>query len=250
MARTYLPFLKTAVATLWGSLQIVSRDAFGKIDQGTVDGILQRWQASIFRAGNCTVEGFGMEHLDAACPYVVMSNHQSLLDVPSLYATFPGRLRMISKKELGRVPVWGSAMRAAGVVFVDRGARGKAIAALDSAKALLSQGTSMWLAPEGTRSADGSLLPFKKGGFHLARQLGAAIVPVWIEGTRKIIEKNTFAVTPGGHVVVRYGVPIPTAGVDEAGLPALMEHVREAMLLLAEAARQGPPHTQVGAKSP
>jgi 1-acyl-sn-glycerol-3-phosphate acyltransferase len=125
-------------------------------------------------------------------------------------------------------------MKALGIVFVDRGARAQSIRALETAKAQLSSGTSIWMAPEGTRSRDGELGPLKKGGFHVAHALGVPIAPAWIEGTAHIVSPDSFGVHKGGHVVVTYGPPIATAGrtIDD-----LVADVRAALLTLQQQAR-------------
>jgi 1-acyl-sn-glycerol-3-phosphate acyltransferase len=240
------PFAKVVASTLAISARIVVHDRLGRLRPDDVDRWLVGWHEGVFRAGDGSIIAEGLSHVaDAARgpddvaagrrSYVVMTNHQSLLDVPSIIATFPGRIRMVGKYELGELPVWGQAMKAAGIVFVDRGNRAQSVAALDGAKAQLREGTSIWIAPEGTRSRDGTLLPLKKGGFHLALQLGVPIAPAWIAGTREIIHPSGFGVVKGGHVVVRYGPPIPTR--DAAGAPkdlaTLMDEVRAALLALS-----------------
>lgn len=239
MARKhYRPFLKVAADTLARSATIAIKDRLGTLKPQDVDDILVGWHHAIYKAGNGTLDVSGVDNVrDAARgpddvksgkrSYVLMTNHQSLLDVPTVIATFPGRIRMVGKQELGKVPIWGHAMRAAGVVFVDRGNREQSIAALDKAKAQLREGTSIWIAPEGTRSRDGSLLPLKKGGFHLALQLGAPIAVAWLTGTKQVIDPDSFGVTMNGHVTIRYGKPIETDGKE---LPVLMEEVRAALL--------------------
>jgi 1-acyl-sn-glycerol-3-phosphate acyltransferase len=237
--RHYRPFLKTVAATLLGSTELLARNATGTLSPAVGDEIMQRWQRRVFAAGQSTIAAVDVErYADAAppaCrPYVVMSNHQSLLDVPSIAATWPGRVRMVGKEELSRVPVWGPAMRALGIVFVDRGDRAQSLRALEAAKAQLSSGTSIWIAPEGTRSLDGELGPLKKGGFHVALALGVPIAPAWIEGTAHIVSPDSFGVRTGGHVVVTYGAPIPTEGrtIDE-----LVTDVRAALLALQQQAK-------------
>jgi len=237
--RHYRPFLKTVAATLAGSTDILARNATGTLSPAAGDEIMQRWQRRLFAAGESTIAAVGHErYADASPPtsrpYLVMSNHQSLLDIPSIVATWPGRIRMVGKEELARVPVWGPAMRALGIVFVDRDDRARSIQALEAAKAQLSSGTSIWMAPEGTRSRDGALSPLKKGGFHVARALGVPIAPAWIEGTAAIVAPDGFGVHKGGHVVVTYGDPIATEGrsVDE-----LVDTVRAALLALQRQAQ-------------
>ena len=233
----YRPFVKVAADLLGRSALIALKDRLGTLTQDEVDRIVKDWPDSVYAAGNGTLEVFGVDHYidvargpddarDGKRSYVVMTNHQSLLDVPTVLKTWPGRLRMVSKKELGKVPIWGAAMRASGIVFVDRGNKAQSVAALEKAKQQLKDGTSIWIAPEGTRSRDGSLLPLKKGGFHLAQQLGAPIAPAWLTGTKNIIDPDGFGVRMNGHVTIRYGAPIETDGKT---VPALMEEVRVAL---------------------
>jgi 1-acyl-sn-glycerol-3-phosphate acyltransferase len=229
-----VPFYKSAAMTLLCSSEVLARAAVGKLDVAAADYIIDRWQRTIFSAGRCAVRGVGLEHTDAQQPVLLMSNHRSLLDIPSVFATWPGSVRMVAKSELGRVPLWGHAMKKMGFVFVDRGQGKKAAAQLDDARACLAQGVSVWIAPEGTRSRDGSLQPFKKGGFHTAIKLGVPIVPVWIEGTGDVIQPDSFAVKTGGDVVVRYGPRIDVANKTPDDLPALMEQVQAALLSLRD----------------
>lgn len=241
-----LPFAAVAASTLALSARIVAHDRVGTLTQDDIDAWLIDWHKGIFRTGEGTLTCTGRAFVEDAArgpadiaagkrSYVVMTNHQSLLDVPSVIATFPGRIRMVGKRELGQVPIWGQAMKAAGIVFVDRGNRDQSIAALEKAKEQLRQGTSIWIAPEGTRSRDGALLPLKKGGFHLALQLGVPIAPAWVAGTGAILHPSGFGVVKGGHVEVRYGAPISTQ--DARGprdLTQLMDEVRAALLALSQ----------------
>lgn len=241
----YRPFLQVMGATLKVSATIVFKDRQGTLTPAIVDDLLQGWCQDLMRIGKGKIEAFGLEHVSNAArgsgsavdpagrAYVLMTNHQSLMDVPSVLKTFPGRLRMVGKRELGQIPLWGHAMKAGGIVFVDRGNREQSIAALELAKTQMRAGTSIWIAPEGTRSLDGQLGPLKKGGFHLARQLGAPIAPAWITGTREVIAPDGFGVTFHGHITVRYGAPIETTAADAAtddGIAGLMQRVRSSLL--------------------
>lgn len=115
---------------------------------------------------------------------------------------------MVAKRELFRWPLWAPAMRAAGIIEIDRRDRPSAIASLSRAKATIESGLSIWLAPEGTRSRDGALLPFKRGGFHLAAESGARILPVSIDGTRGALAVGAWGVTRGVRVRVTVSPPI------------------------------------------
>jgi 1-acyl-sn-glycerol-3-phosphate acyltransferase len=158
-----------------------------------------------------------------------MSNHQSLYDIPALYQTLPLRLRMVAKAELFKIPIWAQAMRVAGFVELDRSARERAIASLERAKAALAQGTSIWIAPEGTRSRDGSLAPFKLGGFHLAAGAGAHILPVSVAGTRSILPAKGARVVAGAIVRVTVHPPIDPAEYGHEVNDALVQAVRSAI---------------------
>jgi len=169
-----------------------------------------------------TVEGAEKVPLDRA--FVYMSNHQSHIDIPVLYAAVPSpSLRMVAKTELFRIPGFGRAMRTAEFVEVDRGDRERAVDSLRRAAATLESGVSVWIAPEGHRSRDGALGPLKKGGFHLARDTGTAIVPVALSGTRNVLPPDTTRMNPDVPVRVVFGAPIATAGRP---IPDLMDEVR------------------------
>lgn len=243
--RHYRPFVKTVASTLWASSVIVARDLAGRLRPQDVDDVMHRWAEQVYAHGEGRLTTIGADQYAqahsgdgiAGRAWVVMTNHQSLLDVPTVVRSFPGRVRMVGKRELSRLPVWGHAMRASGIVFVDRSDRGQSIAALELAKAQLQGGTSIWIAPEGTRNHGDELGPLKKGGFHLARQLGIPIAPGWIEGTRHIVSPDSFGVHLHGHVTVRWGAPIDTSGVSEDELPALMQQVRCSLLALQAQSR-------------
>jgi 1-acyl-sn-glycerol-3-phosphate acyltransferase len=111
-------------------------------------------------------------------------------------------LRMITKAELFRVPIWGGAMRESGFIAIDRSNRQRAVESLEIAKRSLASGVHIWIAPEGTRSRSGELLPFKKGGFALSLEAGLPILPVAIKGTRDALRADGVRSTPGARVRV------------------------------------------------
>lgn len=156
---------------------------------------------------------------------VYMSNHQSHMDIPMLYATLPSpTIRMLAKKELFRIPLWGRGLRAAEFVEVDRANHARAVASIEHAARLIADGVSIYLAPEGTRSRDGRIGALKKGGFHLAIGTGAPIVPVAISGTIGILPRGGKVMRSGQRVRVQIGDPIAVEGRD---LPSLMAQVSE-----------------------
>ena len=211
--------LRISLPTLWDTLR-------GRLTAPACDARLAWWSKQLLDRAEVTLEAEGLEHVDQTASYVVMSNHQSLYDIPALYQTLPLRLRMVAKAELFRVPIWAQAMRAAGFVELDRSARERAIQSLERARQALAAGTSVWIAPEGTRSRDGTLGPFKHGGFHLAVGAGARILPVTIVGTRSILPARGARVVPGAHVRVSAHEPIdPALFGGEVGEP-LVQAVR------------------------
>jgi 1-acyl-sn-glycerol-3-phosphate acyltransferase len=156
---------------------------------------------------------------------VYMSNHQSHLDIPMLYATLPSpTIRMLGKAELFRIPLWGRGLRAAEFIEVDRGNHTRAVQSIEHAARLVQDGVSIWVAPEGTRSVDGRIGKLKKGGFHLALATGTPIVPVAIRGTIGILPRGGKVMRPHQLVSVQIGPSIDVAGRD---LPDLMAQVSE-----------------------
>jgi len=218
---TLYAIYKTAAITL----PTVTDAVLGRLTIERADRRLADWSRSIVRHADVdlTVEGLHNVSRDRACVY--MSNHQSNIDIPILYSVFPGTLRMVAKAELFKVPLWGRAMKEAGFVRVTRsGDRAEAMAAMKECGDAIRSGVNVWIAPEGTRSIDGKIAKFKKGGFILARDSGADIVPVAIDGSRDILPKNTRVIQRGARVRVSFGPPVTVAGRE---LNAVMAEVRQ-----------------------
>lgn len=228
-----LPFFQVALCTFEVTLRTLAALAQGKASIQTGDDILVEWWPRVFRYGNASLRARGRHHLQPGQAYVFMSNHCSLLDIPAMFGAVPGSLRMVTKEELIRVPLWGYAMKKVGFIPIDRKNRVKAIRQLEVAKDMLRQGVSVWISPEGTRARDGKLARFKRGGFHLALDLGAPIIPVWIEGTQGVIAPDQLAAREDGEVEVRFGAPLSTAGLTKDDMDDVMGQVREAMLDLS-----------------
>lgn len=223
-------FASTAYHTLSISVPTVFESLIGKVSRRICDDRLDRWSAALLKHAEIELEVHGREHIDMSGATIVMSNHQSLYDIPVLFQVLPPSLRMVTKIELFNVPIWGRAMQAAGFIAIDRKNREKAIRSLKVARATLESGVSVWMAPEGTRSRDGSLLPFKKGGFVLAEEMGASILPVSIQGTRDILPARTWQLNPGAKVKVTVH---PRIRVDGA------EHREQVMTRVRDAIRSG-----------
>jgi 1-acyl-sn-glycerol-3-phosphate acyltransferase len=170
------------------------------------------------------IEVRGIEHLEPGRNYIFMSNHVSNLDPPVLIPVIPGRCSVLVKKELFRVPILGTGMRLSELVPVDRTDRESAIASIQAAIRVLRTGLHMVIYPEGTRSDDGRLLPFKKGPFHLAMDSGVPVVPVTILGTYESWPKTRFALRKGIATII-FHPPIDPHGFTD--LEALMNSVRD-----------------------
>lgn len=170
----------------------------------------------------------GLGNIDPERPYVFMSNHVSHVDSPALALVIPHPLHWVFKKELARIPVFGWVLLACGQIMVDRSDPERSRATLEAALSGLSRNSSVMIYPEGTRSRDGALQPFKKGGFWMAVQAGLPIVPVRVSGTRAIVAADTLAINPG-TVRVEIFPPVETRGKTSADIPDLMARVREAM---------------------
>ena len=194
---------------------------------------IQHFWKRIMTSSHTRLCAVGREHVDRTQSYVYMSNHQSLMDIPALFGAVPQPLRMVSKKQLFRIPFFGKAMLKAGFIPIDRTNREKAILQLETAKERLKQGLSVWIAPEGTRSRTLELGPFKKGGFHIAMDLQIPIVPVWIDGSARVIYPDSSKVHPNQEITVYFGKPISPA-LFANDLTSLMAAVRNELLILSQ----------------
>jgi 1-acyl-sn-glycerol-3-phosphate acyltransferase len=192
------------------------------------DRRLAWWADKLLRNAGVDLHVEGREHAgDGTEALLVMSNHQSHYDIPVIFCAVPGRIRMVTKAELFKVPIWGPAMRAAGFIEIDRRSRDKAMGALrGQGESLLAAGTRVWIAPEGTRSRTGALGPFKSGGFRMALETGTRILPVAIQGTREVLPADGVVVRVGKRVVVTILPPVDPARYGEAGRKELMAEVR------------------------
>ena len=168
----------------------------------------------------------GRNHLDPRQTYIFMSNHVSNIDPPLLIPLLPKRTSVLVKKELFRIPVLGTAMRVAKLVPVDRHNREAAVQSVRDAAEVIRSGLDMTVFPEGTRSRDGRLLPFKKGPFYLALESGCPVVPVTLAGTHEILPKGRLFLRRGTAELVFHPPLWPSEFPDR---DALMEATRAAI---------------------
>lgn len=164
-------------------------------------------------------------------PALFLANHASHFDPPLLVSTLPCASVFLAKRELGRVPVLGTAIRMAGFILLDRQHGRQALESLQEAARRIRGGQSVTAFPEGTRTRTGELLPFKRGVFALAREAGVPVVPLGILGGRAILPRDTWRVGPGDYTV-RVGAPLDPAAFPDAD--GLRDAVRVAILALLE----------------
>jgi 1-acyl-sn-glycerol-3-phosphate acyltransferase len=172
----------------------------------------------------------GAEHVPAGRPAVYCVNHTSHLDVVAFVALHRlcPRLRILYKRELHQLPLIGSVFSAAGFIAIDRADHDRAVEALAAGTQALRSGMSLLAAPEGTRSPDGTLQPFKKGLFVMALRAHAPIVPVAIIGAHQALPKGAISITPRS-ILIRVGKAIETSDFDYDGRDTLISLIREAL---------------------
>jgi 1-acyl-sn-glycerol-3-phosphate acyltransferase len=197
--------------------------------ENTVHKVAQKWARGILRLSGVEVEVRGAENILPDRPQIFMANHQSFFDIFIVLAFIPAQFRFIAKKELFRVPIFGSALRRYGTIEIDRQHHASAVRSIGEAARKIREGKSVVTFPEGTRSPDGEVKDFKKGVFHLAQMAGVPIVPVSIVGSREILPKHSLKVSPGKIVMV-IDEPVETAAYSEERRGELIAKVRDVVV--------------------
>jgi 1-acyl-sn-glycerol-3-phosphate acyltransferase len=221
--------LRNVYETLAISWPTVVDALAGRLTKAICDDRLKSWSGAVVENAGIVLEVAGRDRLRPGETYLVMSNHQSLYDIPVLFHVVGPNIRMITKKELFKVPIFGGALAGAGFIAIDRTDRIRAMQSLAEARSLLASGTHVWIAPEGTRSRTGQLLPFKKGAFYLAFDAGLPILPITLRGTRDVLTAHGLRSTAG--VKVRVAIheridPRPYTERGQKGRGELMQEVR------------------------
>jgi 1-acyl-sn-glycerol-3-phosphate acyltransferase len=220
---------KTVFSTARYSALTLLASQRGRLTPKRADAIIRRWAQALLDHAELSVAVSGLERLTQGETYLVMSNHQSLYDIPALTVALPLTLRMIAKSELFRVPLWSHAMLASGYVPIHRGDRTKTLQDLRAAQKALESGVSIWIAPEGTRSPDGRLLEFKPGGFLLATAVPFRVLPVTIDGTRFALPSKAFVAKQGMTAKITIGEPIDPREFGRKNREGLIGAVRRAI---------------------
>ncbi len=198
---------------------------------GVYDDAARQWGKGMLRWTGIGVRVEGSQRLDPGVPTVYVANHASFLDIWAILAEVPGTVRFVYKKGMDWIPLMGLAMRAARHIPINRHNRSAAFAAYDEAATVIRGGVSAVVFPEGTRSRDGRLMPFKKGPFVLAIAAKAPVVPVFCENTYELMPKGSWS-PKRGTIVLRIGEPIPSAGLSYQQRDELAQAARAALLAL------------------
>jgi 1-acyl-sn-glycerol-3-phosphate acyltransferase len=171
------------------------------------------WARTIIRASGIKVDVEGRDNIPMGKPIVFACNHASQFDILIMYEALPVQFRFVVKKELFKIPFLGLVMRLAGYIPIDRSGGKAALRSLHEAAERVKNGASIIIFPEGTRSPDGRLRPFKMGGILIAIKAGCPIVPIAISGSHNVLPKGSLRVR-SGRIKVTIGLPVQTVGPD------------------------------------
>jgi 1-acyl-sn-glycerol-3-phosphate acyltransferase len=191
------------------------------------------WAPGLLRGAGARLEVHGLERIDWSRPHVFVANHQSMIDICALFRALPVPVRFVLKQELAKVPFVGWYARAMGMVFIERASARSSARRLHAAVDVVRGGASVCAFPEGTRSRDGRVGPFKGGAFQLAIDAGVEVVPVAIEGSGRVLPAAGFRVRPG-TIVLRIGDPLSTQGLAPHDRNTLAQQARAAVVALLE----------------
>ena len=191
----------------------------------SINNFIRFWAKIILFISGIKVEIIGLEKVDPGKPAVYLVNHGSLFDILAAIYIIPGTARFIAKKELFRIPIFAQGMKLTGMIKIDRGNSTKARKTIDEAIEIMKKGVSVIIFPEGTRSREGNIKPFKKGGIILAINGKFPIVPMAISGSFHIMKKNSLHLRKG-KIKVHFIEPIPTENYRITDRNVLTEKVR------------------------
>ena len=208
----------------WGALATLAAPWSGEV----IVWIGRRWMGWIFATCGIRVQAEGLEHVRATPTAIYMSNHQSVVDIGAVVLSLPASWRFVAKKELTYIPFFGWALALSDQIVIDRSNRRRSVESLRRRRRRLARRRRRIIFPEGTRSPDGSLQPFKSGGFHLALDAQVPVIPVTVSGSRQLTPKRSLQVR-SGTVKVVYGAPIATAGLTARDRDELKERVASAI---------------------
>jgi 1-acyl-sn-glycerol-3-phosphate acyltransferase len=195
------------------------------------DVIGRIWCRWILTVCGIEVELEGAEHIDPSRSYVIISNHLSNFDIWATFGAVAAKIRFVAKKELLRFPIFGQALALSDHIIIDRSKPEQAIDIINrQASERIGEGFCILFYAEGTRSRDGKVHEFKKGGTTLALKTGLPIIPMSVSGTRKFLPRGSAIIRPGGRVKIVLGAPIETKGLPLEARDELTEQVRSVVI--------------------
>lgn len=236
MIRTIFVWSSIIIATLL--LGIIALTAYPFDRKGRIGHRCARlWGRVALLANGVKVRVEGLEKIKGKGPFIFMANHQGTYDIFALLGYLPFHFKWLAKKELFSIPFFGWAMNAAGYISLDRQGTRETAEAMNQAALRIREGMSVVIFPEGSRSPDGSIQPFKKGGFTLALKAKVPIIPISIAGSREIMPKERLRAS-AGEIRIRVGDMIETGSLSIRDRSLLMERVSETILRNFESIRQ------------
>lgn len=225
----------SAFYTARTGLRAIVMGYLGRATRPWVDQELQSWIHALLRLPLIHYRVFNPHQIvpPKGRAIMIMCNHSSMYDIPLSYLAFPKHsMRMLAKKELSRIPLLGKGMKATEFPFVDRHNKQQAIRDLNAVRTLMESGVMMWIAPEGTRSSEGKLGPFKKGGFITAIHANAVIIPIGIRGATHIMPAKKLLIHMHQSAEIHIGKPIDAKHFTLENKDELIAQVRDSMLQL------------------
>lgn len=217
------PFLALSTITL--SILVAMFSLFGYPDLAS-RLFARTWARANAAVSFMKVDVRGRERMDPNESYVIVANHQSLVDIYAIYGFLSADIKWVMKKELRSVPFLGWACDLMGHIYIDRSNTESALASISEARTRLKPGISVVFFPEGTRSRDGSLGSFKRGAFRFAIDIGKPILPVTVHNTRRVLPSDSTEIVPG-HAWIEIGEPISTTDMTQDDARELAEQARE-----------------------
>ena len=222
-------FLNLIVSIIIFSIPIIIIGIFDK-DKNYTGYLSQIWAIWVLWSSGLNYNIYGLENIDLNKQYIFISNHVSALDIILGFVAIPLNITFLAKKELFKIPLFGLAMKAAGMIKIDRQNPEKAKASIDKAtKTLIRSNFSTIIYPEGTRSKSGSLLPFKKGGFVLAIKSQLPIVPFTVVGAEKALPRGSFNIVKK-DINLFIGKPIETKHLTLENKEDLLQNCRQEII--------------------
>lgn len=228
MLVTSIKIVVVVVVTLFYSILAIVSVLFDR--SGVMyHSIGRKWAEVVLRIFSIKVHMIGLENLEKGKTYVYVSNHASMFDIPAVIGNIPDEVRIVYKKELSYVPIWGWSLAVGHYISIDRFRAKDAVKSLNEAAEKMRRGASVLLFAEGTRTRTGKLQQFKRGAFSLAARSGIPVVPLTINNSFNILPKGSLRIRPADISLI-VDKPIQTASIDgRADELMLMEAVRDAI---------------------